>query len=378
MTCVGGKRMNKRLFPSNQRPTIAVTGSAGKTTTKSMIASILRQRWNIYESRDVNNAFINTEKSAKRLKSTHQAVVVEFGIVYFGHIIKHCGFIKPNIGVITNIGTAHIGNFGGDVTKLAAAKSELIQHMDQSGVFLWNADDENSKHLLTDSFPGTIKKVGINKPADYRAEKVEYTEGGMNFRVKLKGTYFPFHIPIYGVHNIYNALFAIAISDLLGFTPEEISRGLQQYNKPVMRMNTSKLTNHITVIDDTFSANVDAMKAAIDVLTNVGKDQTKIAVLGDMKGLGVISQDAHREVGLYAAEKKVDYLYTFGELAMIMSQTALEKGMSPDKVIHFEQKEKLFQALTNLSPGTTILVKGARKARMEDVVNYLKTSYGQV
>jgi UDP-N-acetylmuramoyl-tripeptide--D-alanyl-D-alanine ligase len=378
MMSVGGKKMNKKLFPSNRRPTIAVTGSAGKTTTKSMIASILRQRWTIYESRDVNNAFINTEKSAKRLKSTHQAVVVEFGIVYFGHIIKHCGFIKPNIGVITNIGTAHIGNFGGDVTKLAAAKSELIQHMDQSGVFLWNADDENSKHLLIESFHGTILKVGINKPADYRAEKVEYTQGGMKFRLKLNGTYSNFHIPIYGVHNIYNALFAIAIGDLLGFTPEEISRGLEQYNKPVMRMNTIKLTNHITVIDDTFSANVDAMKAAIDVLTNVGKDGIKVAVLGDMKGLGVITQDAHREVGSYAAQNKVDYLYTTGELAMMISQAALEQGMSPDHVIHFEKKEELFQALTNLSPETTILVKGARKARMEDVVNYLITSYGQV
>ncbi len=377
MTSVGGKKMNKKPFPSNQRPTIAVTGSAGKTTTKSMIASILRQRWTIYESRDVNNAFINTEKSAKRLRDTHQAVVVEFGIVYFGHIIKHCGFIKPNIGVITNIGTAHIGNFGGDVTKLAAAKSELIQHMDQSGIFLFNADDENSKHLLIDSFPGTIIKVGINKRADYRAEKVEYTEGGMNFRVKLKGTYFPFHIPIYGVHNIYNALFAIAIGDLLGFSSEEISRGLEQYNKPVMRMNTIKLTNNITVIDDTFSANVDAMKAAIDVLTNVGKDQIKIAVLGDMKGLGVISQEAHMEVGSYAAKKKVDYLYTIGELALTISQAALKQGMSPESVIHFEQKENLFKALTNLSPGTTILVKGTRKTRMEDVVIYLIARYNQ-
>jgi len=260
---------------------------------------------------------------------------------------------------------------------LAAAKSELIQHMDQSGIFLFNADDENSKHLLIKSFPGTLIKVGINKQADYRAETVEYTEGGMKFRVKLKGTHFPFHIPIYGIHNIYNALFAIAIGDLLGFTPEEISRGLEQYNKPVMRMATKKLTNNITIIDDTFSANVDAVKAAIDVLTNVGLNGTKIAVLGDMKGLGVITQDAHKEVGSYAALNKVDYLYTTGELAMIISQAALEKGMSPDNVIHFEQKEKLFQALTNLSPGTTILVKGARKARMEDVVNYLIARYGE-
>lgn len=377
MTSVGGKRMDKKLFPNGDRPTIAVTGSAGKTTTKSMIASILRQRWTIYESRDVNNTFINTEKSAKRLKDIHQAVVVEFGIVYFGHIIKHCGFIKPNIGVITNIGTAHIGNFGGDVTKLAQAKSELIQHMDQSGVFLFNADDENSKHLLINSFAGRVIKVGINKRAHYRAVKVVYTDEGMNFTVRLQGRNVPFFIPIFGVHNIYNALFAIAIGDLLGFSPEEIARGLQQYNKPVMRMVTTKLNNNITVIDDTFSANVHAMKAAIDVLTNVGKDGPKIGVFGNMKGLGVISKDAHRDIGQYAAMKKVDYLYTTGEDAMMISQAALEHGMPPENVLHFDEKESLTQTLDHLSPGATILVKGSRKSRMEDVVNYLKAKYGE-
>jgi UDP-N-acetylmuramoyl-tripeptide--D-alanyl-D-alanine ligase len=101
-----------------------------------------------------------------------------------------------------------------------------------------------------------------------------------------------------------------------------------------------------------------------------------VTVLGDMKGLGVITQEAHKEVGSYAALNKVDYLYTTGELAMMISQAALEQGMSPNNVIHFEQKEKLFQALTNLSPGTTILVKGARKAKMEDVVNFLTARYG--
>lgn len=374
---LGWERIETYMFLNNQRPTIAVTGSAGKTTTKSMIASILRQRWTIYESRDVNNTFINTEKSAKRLRDSHQAVVVEFGIVYFGHIVKHCGFIKPNIGVITNIGTAHIGNFRGDVTKLAAAKSELIQQMDQDGVFLFNADDENSKHLLIDSFPGTVIKVGITKPANYRALKVEYTDEGMKFMVRLQGRYVPFFIPIFGVHNIYNALFAIAIGDLLGFSPEEISRGLQQYTKPVMRMATTKLNNNLTVIDDTFSANVNAMKAALDVLANVGKDGTKIAVLGNMKGLGVISKEAHVEIGKYVAMKKVDYLYTIGEDAIMISQAAREHGMSPEKVLHFEDKGNLNQALNNLSQRTTILVKGSRKSKMEDVVNFLKARYGE-
>jgi UDP-N-acetylmuramoyl-tripeptide--D-alanyl-D-alanine ligase len=364
---------------NNQRPTIAVTGSAGKTTTKSMIASVLRQRWTIYESRNAKNLFMSTKKNAMRLRDIHKAVVVEFGILNYGYIIKHCSFIKPNIGVITNIGTAHIGTFGGDVKKLAAAKSELIQHMDQSGIFLFNADDENSKHLLIDAFPGTVIKVGIVKEANYQATKVEYTDKGMSFMVRLQGRKVPFFIPIFGVHNVYNALFAIAIGDLLGFSPREISRGLRLYKKPLMRLVTTKLKNNITLIDDSFSANVNAMKAAIDVLTNIGKDGPgpKIAVLGNMKGLGVITKEAHMEIGKYAAMKKVDVLYTIGNDARMISQAALEHGMPPENVIHFEHKKYLFQALGTLSPGSTILVKGSRKARMEDVVNYLAAHYGE-
>jgi UDP-N-acetylmuramoyl-tripeptide--D-alanyl-D-alanine ligase len=362
---------------NNQRPTIAVTGSAGKTTTKSMIASVLRQRWTIYESRNLKNLFISTKKNAMRLRGIHKAVVVEFGILNYGHIIKHCSFIKPNIGVITNIGTAHIGTFDGDVTKLAAAKSELIQHMDQSGIFLFNADDENSKHLLIDSFTGTVIKVGINKKANYQATKVEYTDKGMSFTVRLQGKKVPFIIPVFGVHNVYNALFAIAIGDLLGFSPSEISRGLRLYKKPVMRLVTTKLKNNITLIDDSFSANVNAMKAAIDVLTNIGKDGPKIAVLGNMKGLGVITKEAHLEIGKYAAMKKVDVLYTIGNDARMISQAALEHGMPPENVIHFEHKKYLYQALETLSSGTTILVKASRNARMETVVNYLAAHYGE-
>lgn len=362
------------MFLNNQRPTVAVTGSAGKTTTKSMISSILRQRWFIYESGDVNNAFINTEKSAKRIKDIYQAIVVEFGITYYGHIVKHCSYIRPNIGVITNIGTAHIGNFGGDIKKLASAKSELIQHMDQTGVLLINGDDDNSKHLLTDSFTGTLIKIGIDKPAHYRAIKVENAEEGMTFRVKLRGKYSSFSIPIFGVHNVYNALFAIAIGDRLGFTPEEISKGLREYVRPIMRMNTIKLKDDSTVIDDSFSANLNSMKAAIDVLSNLGRDGTKVAILGEMKGLGVISKEAHLEVGAYVAMKKVDFLYTVGEDAALISKAAVEHGMSPENVFHFQHKEYLYQAINNLSPGTTILVKGSRKTRMEDVVTYLVTT----
>jgi UDP-N-acetylmuramoyl-tripeptide--D-alanyl-D-alanine ligase len=362
---------------NNLRPTIAVTGSAGKTTTKSMIASILRKKWSIYESRDVNNAFINTEKSAKRIKSSHQAVVVEFGIAYYGHIVKHCSFIRPNIGIITNIGTAHIGNFRGDITKLATAKSELIQHMDQNGVLLINNDDVNSKHLLTHSFPGTIIKIGINNSGQYRAENVQYTEEGMSFTVKLHGIFIRFFIPIFGVHNVYNALFAIAVADTLGFSPEEISSGLREYKRPEMRMVTRKLNGEITLIDDSFSANLHAMKAAIDVLVNLGGDGTKVAVLGDMKGLGVMSKEAHLEIGSYAAKKKVDYLFTIGDYSKLVSKAALEHGISAENVVHFKDKESLYQALNNLSPGTTILVKGSRKARMEEVVNYLIDHYGE-
>ena len=157
--------------PNTQKPIIAVTGSAGKTMVKTMVSAILRERWVVFESKDYYNTVDKTMVHADEISFIHRAAVLEYGMAFPGAISEHCQIIQPNIGVITNVGLAHIGNFEGKVELLAAAKSELIMGMNPSGILFMNADDPNSKLLHTNNFKGKILTVGIASKASYQARK---------------------------------------------------------------------------------------------------------------------------------------------------------------------------------------------------------------
>lgn len=354
-----------------RRPLIAITGSAGKTTTKEMLAAILQTRWRILKSVQNMNFVNHTMAYKRKIAPYHQAIVLEYGLSGPGHIRRHCQVLKPNMGIITNIGTAHIGSFGGDVRKLAAAKSELIQNMDQTGTLVLNRDDENSKWLLTGGFRGKIIYVGINKAADYQASGIQYALHGMRFKVKLNGQIHDFYIPTYGVHHVYNALSAIAVAHRLGFTPSEIRLGLRNYVRLIRRLQIHRIGQGIRIVDDSYSANPQAVKAALDVLSHIGNG-TNIAVLGSMLGMGVYSTKAHRTVGRYVAGKKVHQLYTFGEPAQQIGVAARGAGFPAQNVFHFVNRDALNRQLKrNLKPGTTVLIKGSHAMKMKETVDYL-------
>ncbi|MDT9026121.1 MULTISPECIES: UDP-N-acetylmuramoyl-tripeptide--D-alanyl-D-alanine ligase [Rossellomorea] len=363
---------------SVERPIIAVTGSSGKTTTKSFIASILRTRWIIFESSDYWNRTDHTEKHQDEINFIHRAIVLEYGMAFPGVIQKHCKIIQPNIGAITNIGTAHIGNFNGDIRGIAAAKSELIKGMDRDGHLFLNGDDKNSKLLHTKNFTGVLKKVSIHSPSDYQAKNLRYSVEGISFDLKLSGKSHTFSIPYHGEFYVYNALLAIAISDLLGFKPEEIKQGLNEVKKPKHRLDVMQLKSNITLIDDTVHAFPDAMKGALDVLTKL-EGEKKVAVLGSMAGFGDKHEAVHKEIGRYVAEKKIDYLFTYGNLSKNIGAGAREAGMNKQRIFHFNRHymnelnaklEKIIQ------PNWTILIKGASGLEMVDTVEYCKKIFG--
>ncbi|WP_255298462.1 UDP-N-acetylmuramoyl-tripeptide--D-alanyl-D-alanine ligase [Brevibacillus dissolubilis] len=360
--------------PFDERPIVAVTGSAGKTTTKAMTAAILRTKWIIFESKDYWNTSEHTEKHAEQLQFHHHAAVLEYGMAYPGVITRHCSIIQPNISIITNIGLAHVGNFSGKIEDLAAGKSELIKGMNQKGILLLNKDDENSKHLHTQNFKGTIITVGINQAADYQAHSVSYTKSGMSFQVKLDGVDETFTIPIFGPHNVYNALFALAVAHRLGFNPSDIRHGLSNFKKPDRRLDVFELRDGVTVIDDTVHAHPTAVKAALDVLCEVSP-QKKIAVLGRMPELGELMVPMHHEVGRYLATKSIDLLFTYGNNADLFGEGAIQGGFPADKIIHYPNgtRDELHQAIAaQVEPGTTILVKGASRLNMNDTVRFLR------
>ncbi|MGE5417815.1 MAG: UDP-N-acetylmuramoyl-tripeptide--D-alanyl-D-alanine ligase [Acidobacteriota bacterium] len=353
-------------------PVIAVTGSSGKSTTKEMIAAILQNRCEIFKTPGNRNYWTATEKFAKWIRPSHQAVVLEYGIAGFGHLKRSCQIIRPNIGVITMVGTAHLGNFRGDVKRLALAKSELIQNMSQSGKLYINADDDNSKLLQTSGFKGKIIRIGIDQTADYQAFDVKYADQGMTFKVKLDGRTCSFFIPIYGRHNVYNALFAIAVTHALGYEPSDMQKGLANYTRLVGRLTFIELARNVTLIDDSYSANPNSVKAALDVLATVSKG-SNIAVLSDMTCLGRYTSIGHNEVGRYIAEKRIDHLYTIGERAEKIGESAVKSGFDPQKVIHnFTKDELIHKLVETVKSNATVLVKGSHSTGMKEIVDALK------
>ncbi|MBW8351979.1 YheC/YheD family protein [Bacillus sp. IITD106] len=356
-------------------PIIAITGSAGKTTSKAFLASILSKKWNVFESKDYWNTTEHTKQHKELINSSHEAVVLEYGMAYPGVITEHCRIIKPNISIVTNIGLAHVGNFNSDIRGVAHAKSELIHGMDQTGLLVVNKDDANSRYLETHRFKGKIITVGIKSPADYRAYDVRYAKEGMQFKIRLHGKVQQLFIPILGEHHVYNALNAIAVADQLGFSPLDIKAGLV-FKKPPRRLTIYNCKNNITVIDDTVHSHPQGVRAAIDVLSNIGKHRT-IAIIGQMRELGDLREAEYRKVGEYVTNKKIDYLITYGFRTDEISNHAKAKGFPSERVFHFTDKDKLHDLLPKIiRKNDTILVKGASKTNMFETVKFLDKTYG--
>lgn len=356
------------------KPIIAITGSAGKTTSKAFLGSILSKKWNVFESKDYWNTTEHTKKHAEEINDSHQAVVLEYGMAYPGIITNHCSIIQPNISIVTNIGLAHVGNFDGDVRKVAKAKSELIQGMDQQGLLILNKDDDNSNYLLTDQFKGKILTTGIHTEADYRAYDIQYKESGMAFKMELQGQEIQLFIPILGEHHVYNALNAVAVADYLGFTPQEIKAGLH-FKKPPRRLTVYNCRDHITVIDDTVHSHPQGVRAALNVLTNVSKKR-RVAIIGQMRELGDLREEEYRKLGEFIVEQGIDLLITYGFRTEEIGTAAMAKGMDSNKIYHFTNKDQLHALLEKIiEPHDTILVKGASKTNMFETVKFLDQTF---
>ncbi len=349
-----------------------MAGSSGKTTTKEMTASILKQRWRVYKSGKNRNDRVHMRKHRSAIKSHHRAAVLEFGMHDRGNLRRSCRIIQPNMVILTMIGTAHIGNFGGSLKALIKAKSDIIQHMKPTGTLFINADDANSQNLIYGNFNGQVIKVGIQNEAHYRASNISFTGRGMRFAVNLNGTAHQFFIPIPGEHNVYNALFAIAAADRLGFTPSQIKKGLAEYRRSPHRLRSYRLKKGTRLIDDTYNANPNSMKAALDVLANIGQGRN-IAVLGNMSELGRYSITGHQEVGKHLADHRISGLFTYGTKARRIGTTAVVHGYPRSRVQHSSSRKRLHRRLRKvIGRGTTILVKGSHDQHMNKTVRFLK------
>ncbi len=356
-------------------PTVAVTGTNGKTTTKEMIAQVLSAKLRVVRSPRSYNNLIGVPLTIFRLNPGSEALVVELGMSQPGEIGILTRTTKPDIGVITNIGPAHLESMH-SLERIAQAKFELADNMASSRTLVFNADDPILKKRIEEKRSGErIVSFGIENQADFRADQIRSgPEGLISFRLNRDLT---IDLLLLGRHNVYNALAALAVSSLLGVDPAGAKERLNRYTPSELRMELVHIKD-VTVINDSYNANPVSVTKALETLQEIRIPGRKIAVLADMLELGEKAADFHLGVGRKAAELGIDLLLVVGELARHIAQGARERGMQAEQVQTFETNQQVSHyLLENLKPGDMVLVKGSRKMRAEEVVMVLRSLYGR-
>ncbi len=345
-------------------PFVAITGSNGKTTIKEMLVAVLANHAGgaekIHATAGNLNNHIGLPLTLLKLRAHHRYSVLEMGMSHLGEIAYLADIAKPDVAVISNAGTAHIGEVGSR-SNIAQAKGEIFSGLTGDGVAVINADDDYADYWKSLNTNRKIVTFGLNAKADVSATFKEKS-GACHVQLTTKMGQADVMLNALGTHNVRNALAACAAAFALGVSIKEIADGLSHFHAVKGRLQRKLGVNHALVIDDTYNANPDSMRAAIDVLAKLsGK---KVLVLGDMGELGSDAPRMHAEIGAYAKASDIDALYCFGEL----SQAALNSfGVGAR---YFSNIDTLIDALLQeMRQGDSVLVKGSRFMKMERVVN---------
>lgn len=337
-------------------PVVAITGSAGKTSTKDMIASVLSQKYKVLKTPGNLNGQIGLPLNILQYKD-EDIMVLEMGMNELGQIDTLSRIANPNVAVITNVGTAHIGILGSR-ENILKAKLEIVNGMNESGKLIYNGDND----MLTTLGNIAQEKItfGLSEENDYCASDIKMENGHTYFTCQNNH----FEIPIIGEVFVYNALAAYAVGKKFNLSDEEIKKGFLEFKLSGNRMQIIKENNY-TIINDTYNANLEAMKSAITTLcTYKGR---KVAILGDMLELGDYEKAIHQEVGEFLNDK-LDLLITIGTRSKEINE--MYKG----EKYHFQTKEEAQEKIMSLlKANDTILVKASQGMKLFKLVEYLKT-----
>ncbi|PTM58877.1 UDP-N-acetylmuramoyl-tripeptide--D-alanyl-D-alanine ligase [Desmospora activa DSM 45169] len=354
---------------------IAITGSAGKSTTTDMVYAVLKQKSKLVHTRGNLNTFTYLPTYLLQLRPGTRVLLLEMGMKSLNNIARQCRVVRPDIGVVTNVGEAHAGSLG-SLGTIVKAKQELIDGMHAGGTLFLNADCTRSRQLTTRRFQGKVWTFGIARSADIKGENIRYTTRGMTFDVRIRNQSFSFTIPHWGNHNVLNALAAIGICRAMGYSMKTIQSGLAKSQPPRMRLQLIRSKNGRLLINDAWNANPSAMKAGLTVLKNIaaGTKRTAIAVLGDMMELGQYTRSAHQEIGRYTSHSSLSLLVTYGKYSREIATSAINNGMNQNRVIHFSDRARLLRFLKSAPKNSILYFKGSRKLKMEKIVNELARS----
>jgi UDP-N-acetylmuramoyl-tripeptide--D-alanyl-D-alanine ligase len=355
-------------------PICAVTGSVGKTTTKELLGTILRARFNTLQAAASHNNEIGVPRTLLQLNESHQAVVLEFAMRGAGQIRYLADIARPTIGVITNIGESH-REFFSSIEEIADAKGELLDAMDENSVSILNADDAQFRHLRA-KVRGTLLTFGENELADVHVKNVRSTPPTVSFEVEAGAERVEVTLPFPGRHNALNAAAAMSAAAVFGVDLATAANALRAARPASHRMATRQ-TLGVTVLDDCYNASPASMHAALETLRDWQTTGRRIAVLGDMKELGDRSTEAHREVGGWVPLHNVDLLITVGTEARQIAEGARAAGFNGPRVALCDTSDEALSVVrSQILPGDVVLVKASRAMKLETVVEGLFTHEG--
>ncbi|MBS4194925.1 Mur ligase family protein [Lederbergia citri] len=337
-------------------PVIGVTGTCGKTTTKEMIKHILKKDYRVHGTYSSQNGLhLNLQYLLGMDKNTEIAVF-EMGVAYPGNIRISGRYFKPTIGVITNIGEAHLEGCG-TLEKYVKAKGEMLEVLSNNGTLVINGDDENIKKLSLESFKGKVLSFGINDHSDFRASNVKYGAHGMQYRLHFSNEMYEVFIPGYGEHNVYNSLSAIAAAQIIGIPIEIGINRLRDFKGMERHVKTYNGFNGSTIIDDTWSCNPSSVKSAIEVLKNISKGKKEVLVLGKMQRLGNRLKEQHEKMGQTIMNYGgVDYLIAVGSSAALTGERGITLGLNPSNVFFVNDANELESILDGISNEDMIIL----------------------
>jgi len=352
-------------------PVVAITGSNGKTTCKEMCYAILSQAAPCLKNQgNLNNEF-GLPLTLLQREADQRSAVVELGMNHRGEIARLTAIAAPDVALITNVGTAHIEHLGSR-EEIAQEKGDILMGLGPEGTGVLNFDDERVMSQA-DRVPGKLLRFGRTRGADVTAEDVRFLARGA-YAFELKSPFGSASIELCGLaeSTVINALAASAATLAAGVPIEQVARGLARHDPIPGRMSCHVLSSSARVIDDSYNANPQSMRNALESLARLKGDGRAVAVLGDMGELGAAADDAHCELGRSVAEFGIDVLFTLGERAAQVAQAAREAGMDPGCVHELESHEAIASDILEwLEESDWALIKGSRSMKMERVVELL-------
>lgn len=342
-------------------PVIAITGSVGKTSTKDIIASVVEQKYKTCKTVGNYNNHIGVPLTILSLKD-EEVLVVEMGMNHLGEISVLSKIAKPTIAVVTNIGTAHIGNLGSR-ENILKAKLEILDGMDNVKLVV-NSDNDMLVSVI-DKYDALSYSIDIESDC----QAVNIREDVFSSEFDIKNGIKDIVVNVGGRAFIYNSLVACVIGEILDIEENLIKKGIKEFKLSSGRLEKKINSRGVTVIDDTYNANYDSMKGSIELLGKV-KDKRKVLILGDMLELGEYSEDLHTKIGEVVVNNNVDKLITVGSESVNIERRAVELGMSVSDCYHFDKEDECYDLISDmLDCNDIVLLKGSHGIHLERVVN---------